>query len=269
MTENITKTTSTPTDAVNKAYAAFEAARQAYDISIRGNDLHQAEKDLDALKKAEKQYAIDMQAKVFAECKASPDPLKAAIEKHYYSVVSHKVNRKDGAPIGVVEDSRIKRIDLVAFCQSAGLSTEWAHTVERCNQLLTIKTAQDMTVKKEVVDRIKTTFFMKDISRQIDLGETPMSKTALTKMIQKVIDTILYADNGNGQNVYRVFASDIKYLLNAFTKLDGKNVNTIQTVKTATLHGIFLDMLNVIISRGDKVNGERTYGVSFREAKAK
>ena len=126
-----------------------------------------------------------------------------------------------------------------------------------------------MTVKKEVVDRIKTTFFMKDISRQIDLGETPMSKTALTKMIQKVIDTILYADNGNGQNVYRVFASDIKYLLNAFTKLDGKNVNTIQTVKTATLHGIFLDMLNVIISRGDKVNGERTYGVSFREAKAK
>ena len=118
MTENITKTTSTPTDAVNKAYAAFEAARQAYDISIRGNDLHQAEKDLDALKKAEKQYAIDMQAKVFAECKASPDPLKAAIEKHYYSVVSHKVNRKDGAPIGVVEDSRIKRIDLVAFCQS-------------------------------------------------------------------------------------------------------------------------------------------------------
>ena len=58
MTENITKTTSTPTDAVNKAYAAFEAARQAYDISIRGNDLHQAEKDLDALKKAEKQYAL-------------------------------------------------------------------------------------------------------------------------------------------------------------------------------------------------------------------
>ena len=57
-----------------------------------------------------------------------------------------------------------------------GADKEWAYKVEKLNFLLTAQKAKDLGIDpKEVND----SFAMADISKQIDMGKNPTSKTNL------------------------------------------------------------------------------------------
>ena len=237
----------TPKDIVANAKADFTAKLAAYNVALTENDFSASEAALAELKASEAQYAADKQAEVFAELKTAENPIEAGVRRHHYGVVSHKLNRENGVVTGAVETERARQVDLVALCEACGISSDWKFLVERFNQLLAVRTATELKIAPEKIKKIQTSYFMQETARKVELGATPMSNSALTKMLQAVIDAILFVDNGNGQNVYRVFAQDVRYLLGAYTTRSKQDILTLRLAKTKTLHEIIADILHRIV----------------------
>ena len=100
---------------------------------------------------------------------------------------------------------------------------------------------------KAQIKQICDSFYMNKLARQIELGETPDSNTAICKQLQQVLDGILYEDNGKGKNVYRVNNHDVAYLLMCYTKR-GKKTLSVAVAKNAYMHRLIADVAHRIVT---------------------
>ena len=250
---------------LQNASADFQKKLSEYREALKSNDFAKTESTASALKDSEKEYAKLKQKQIFHTLSEKEDPMREAILMNRYGVVSHKIVRENGKVIDVEEDAKYKQIDLLDFSEYAHLSTAWGSNVEKFGQLLALMVANDLKNEKIKADtarieRIKTSYFMKETARKIDLGATPTSISQLTKLLQTIIDGIYFVDNGKGQNTVRVFARDARYLRDAFTERSKKDIATLKLAKTATLRLIIADILHVILV-------DRGYGLDFKEIK--
>lgn len=219
-----------------------------YNTALKENDFAKATRVEQELKEAESAYAEAKCVEVFSELKETANPVKAAIEMHSYLVVSHKVKREEGVITGfeIIED-KVRQIDLVKFCEFCKLPALWKYSVEKFNQLLACRTATELKMTKAQIKKICDSFYMSDLARQVDMGETPDSNTAICKQLQRVFDEILFEDNGKGKNVYRVNNHDVAYLLMCYTKR-GKKTLSVAVAKNAYIHRLVLDVMHRIVT---------------------
>lgn len=219
-----------------------------YNEALKENDLSKATKIEQELKEAETAYADAKRVEVFDKLAQSENPVKAAITMHSYLVVSHKVKRENGVVTGfeIVED-KVCQIDLVKFCEFCKMPTSWKYAVERFNQLLALRTANELKMTKAQIKKICDSFYMSSLARQVEMGGTPDSNTAICKQLQQVFDAILFEDNGKGKNVYRVNNHDVAYLLMCYTKR-GKKVLSVAVAKNAYMHRLVLDVMHRVVT---------------------
>ena len=220
-----------------------------YNAALKENDFATMSRVEGELKEAEASYAETKCTEVFTELAKAESPVKAAIAAHSYLVVSHRNKRGEGGVIEgfeIVED-KVRQIDLVKFCDFCHLSTMWQYAVERFNQLLALRAATELKMSKAQIKQICDSFYMNKLARQIELGETPDSNTAICKQLQQVLDGILYEDNGKGKNVYRVNNHDVAYLLMCYTKR-GKKTLSVAVAKNAYMHRLIADVAHRIVT---------------------
>lgn len=219
-----------------------------YNEALKENDLAKATRTEQELKDAEVAYAEAKCVEVFGELAKSENPVKAAVAAHSYFVVSHRVKREEGSITGfeIVED-KVRQIDLVKFCEYIKAPTLWKYSVEKFNQLLALRTATELKMTKAQIKKICDSFYMNDLARQVEMGGTPDSNTAICKQLQQVVDAILFEDNGKGKNVHRVNNHDVAYLLMCYTKR-GKKVLSVAVAKNAYIHRLVLDVMHRIVT---------------------
>lgn len=219
-----------------------------YNAALKENDLAKAAYAEQELKEAEAAYAEAKCIEVFGELAKSENPVKAAVAMHSYLVVSHRPLREDGVVTGfeIVED-KVRQIDLVKFCEFCKLPTMWKYAVEKFNQLLAMRTATELKMTKAQIKKICNSFYMSDLARQVEMGGTPDSNTAICKQLQQVIDGIMFEDNGKGKNVHRVNNHDVAYLLMCYTKR-GKKTLSVAVAKNAYIHRLVLDVMHRVVT---------------------
>lgn len=219
-----------------------------YNEALKENDLAKATRIEQELKETEASYAELKSDEVFTELKEKENPVREAITTHSYLVISHKTLREDGVVKGfeIIED-KVRQIDLVKFCKFCNLDTMWQYNVERFNQLLAMRAATELKMTKAQIKKICDSFYMNDLARQIEMGGTPDSNTAICKQLQQVLDSILFEDNGKGKNVYRVNNHDVAYLLMCYTKR-GKKTLSIAVAKNAYMHRLVMDVAHRIVT---------------------
>lgn len=219
-----------------------------YNEVLKENDLAKATRIEQELKETESSYAELKSVEVFGELKEKENPVREAIATHSYLVVSHKTLREDGVVKGfeIIED-KVRQIDLVKFCEFCKLDTMWKYGVERFNQLLAMRAATELKMTKAQIKKICDSFYMNELARQIEMGGTPDSNTAICKQLQQVLDAILFEDNGKGKNVYRVNNHDVAYLLMCYTKR-GKKTLSIAVAKNAYMHRLVMDVAHRIVT---------------------
>jgi len=219
-----------------------------YNEALKENDLAKATRIEQELKETEASYAELKSVEVFTELKEKENPVREAITTHSYLVISHKTLREDGVVKGfeIIED-KVRQIDLVKFCKFCNLDTKWQYNVERFNQLLAMRAANELKMTKAQIKKICDSFYMNDLARQIEMGGTPDSNTAICKQLQQVLDSILFEDNGKGKNVYRVNNHDVAYLLMCYTKR-GKKTLSIAVAKNAYMHRLVMDVAHRIVT---------------------
>lgn len=219
-----------------------------YNEALKENDLAKATRAEQELKDAETAYAEAKCTEVFGELSKSENPVKAAVEMHSYLVVSHRIKREEGTVIGfeIVED-KVRQIDLIKFCEFCKLPINWKYKVEKFNQLLALRTANELKMTKAQIKKICDSFYMSDLARQVEMGATPDSNTAICKQLQQVVDAILFEDNGKGKNVHRVNNHDVAYLLMCYTKR-GKKVLSVAVAKNSYIQRLVLDVMHRIVT---------------------
>lgn len=248
---------------VNKNFADYQSKLGAYREALKGNNLKDSERALNALKDAEKEYAKVKKNLVFHNLSDKENPMYEAILMNKYGVVSHKIIRENGSVVDVQEEMKNRKIDLLEFAEYCKMSTMWGYEVEKFGQILAIMVAKDTSgnpKKDERIERIKTSYFMKEQARRIELGETPTSISSLTKLLQRIVNGIYFVDNGNGQNTVRVFSKDAHFVLKAFTQYDKNETGVLRLAKAQTLRYILGDMLHNILTN-------KAYGLDFRVSK--
>lgn len=232
-----------------------------YNEALKANDLAKTAHIEQELKDAEAAYAEAKCTEVFAELAKEENPVKAAVAAHSYLVVSHRPLREDGVVKGfeIVED-KVRQIDLVKFCEFCKLPTSWKYAVEKFNQLLAMRTATELKMTKAQIKKICDSFYMNDLARKVEMGDTPDSNTAICKQLQQVVDGVLFEDNGKGKNVFRVNNHDVAYLLMCYTKR-GKKTLTVAVAKNAYIHRLVLDVMHRIVTN-------KSYDLEYRMVSA-
>lgn len=216
------------------------------------------------IKDNEAAYADCMMTKVFDELAPTTNPMKAAIARYSYPVLRHKRITDEGVLVGFEIEEVEKQIDLVRFCEYIHAPTDWKYLVERFNQLLCLRAAQELKCNRQQIQEICDSYFMSEAARKIDLGETPTSNTQIAKMLQKVFDAILFEDNGKGGNLYRINNHDVAYLLMTYTR-KGRKALSVRAARHGDFHKAIMDVMYRVLC-GKEYSMD--YKISEKKSKA-
>ncbi len=191
----------------------------------------------------------------YAAAKASGDPMQYAIREFFYPAIKVKETKdKDtGIVLRSVEDA-IAPLDLGDMHKKLGgigANKNWIYMAEKLNYYLTINAANRVgaTIKHDSMT-------MKEISKDIDLGKNPCSKTNMLKTLQAVITAML----GDG---YKVTSHDVNYLTDVYANDVKKSKTSISAANHSTLRGYLKKVCYRILS------GRKGYDVEQREIREK
>ncbi len=76
---------------------------------------------------------------------------------------------------------------------------------------------------------------------------TPISKKTLTRELQKIVDAIIFVDNGKGLNQYKVTSWDVAFIVLCSCK-QGKKPKTIAMPKDTTITKLLIQVINRIMT---------------------
>lgn len=227
---------------VLERYSEAEAKLAELNAALRANDAAKMAKNESELKDIESSYRAVKTKQVFGECAT----LKDAIVRHDFPIIGHKAIKSEGTITGfeMVSD-KICQIDLVEYCKYMQLDATWRFKVEKLNQLLAMRAGREIGMTNAQITKMHDSFHMNELARKLDMGETPDSNTAICKVLQQVLDSILFEDDGKGKNLnrYKCNSHDVAYLLMCYTKR-GKEVLSVSVAKNAYIHRLIADILH-------------------------
>ena len=204
-------------------------------------------------------YVATAREMCYEECKAAEDPMLHAAKKYSFPCISVKdVQDKDTATVTRTIVDTKKVIDLFTlhrYCKGIGKDSNWVYRLERLNYLLTYKTIDEITAgddRKQKLAKLKETYAMDKVSKSIDAGETPTSKTQVLKKLNELIAATIGEE-------YHGLSIDAKFLLKIYTK-EGKGALSVVTPTHSRFCGKFLRVLHRIVTNG-------TYEAEYREEK--
>lgn len=233
----------------------IEDAIKAIDDCIVKDDIGGAYAAEKLLSSCEKEYAEQKAACIYADLGKSKTPILDAIKLFKFTVPSHRVIKTDDGVISEIEVGEKERyVDLYKMCSRNKLSLEWSHYVSRLNQLLCLRAAKELKYTDSERKQLAKTYYLSDVVKKIELGETPDSNNQICKLLQIVIDKLLYLDDGSGKNVYKCNNHDVAFLLALYTK-KGKSALSVCVSKDKELRSIIASVLRRIVS-GEKYSLE-------------
>lgn len=193
----------------------------------------------------------------FALLKATDSPMIEAVKQLTFStirIVDKKVGEdKQKTPVSSIEDAE-KPIDLLKLHKyvggdGIGKNKNWAYMVEKLNFLMTAQKAVDLGVKPKEVNE---SYAMSDISKQIDLGKTPTSKTNILKTLQAVVTAMIGEE-------YKATSHDVNFLMSVYSRKNRKALTV-----TCANHKYMRQYMAEICHR---IVLGKSYALEYRKAK--
>lgn len=187
-----------------------------YNEAVQGGKYDIAVKLNEEIENAVNEYTAIARDECFARLIATDDPMLEAVKELTFMTI-RAVDRKVGdekIPVREIVDVD-KPIDLLKLHKAAGgigKDKNWAHMAEKLNFLLTAQKAVDLGINpKDISD----SYAMSDISREIDMGKTPTSKTNMLKTLQMVITAMIGEE-------YKATSHDVNFLMSVYSRKNRK-----------------------------------------------
>lgn len=244
------------------------ATSYAYNAALRDKD----ETKIFALEavceKAMKQYNENALIEFCDDCFEYDDegklvgiPLVNALKKLRYQTMRYRVanDKETGLPTCttyyVDADIPLAYFERYAYdvkkLDSAGVNHDWIYLIEKFTQLMSVYICTEIGADMK---RLKDSYYIRDVARKLELGETPTSKTQIQKLLQKVSEAMIGTE-------FKTTSHDASYLMHTLVNKDKRSVNTVVFPTSKTVSGLIGDILHRVI-----IDGE--YKMKFREKKA-
>lgn len=251
-----------------KAEKELIATSNAYTAALRDKD----ETKIFALEavceKAMKQYNENALIEFCDDCFEYDDegklvglPLVNALKKLRYQTMRYRVanDKETGLPTCTTyyADADIPFAYFERYAcdvkklDSAGVNHEWIYLIEKFTQLMSVYICTEIGADMK---RLKDSYYIRDVARKLELGETPTSKTQIQKLLQKVSEAMIGTE-------FKTTSHDASYLMHTLVNKDKHSVNTVVFPTSKTVSGLIGDILHRVI-----IDGE--YKMKFREKKA-
>jgi hypothetical protein len=241
-----------------------------YNEAALNDDFHAMAVVDGEMKELEKSYVETAQALVFTSLKDKEQPMLEAIKTWGFKVLKHKDSAESGSTTKtreIIEAERqfdLREFD--AFCgYTASANKSWSNFAERMNMLCAIHVANELKVAD--LASIGTSYFISKTKDEIKLADenadvaNPISNTQMLKMLQQVLDKIIYEDN-EGKNKYRAKSQDVAWLLFTYGRKDSKGRLTLKLADHKQFRKVLADVLHRIVTNAD-------YKVAYKQMLAK
>lgn len=196
--------------------ASVEEQVKAFNDAVQNGRFEDSAKADRAMTDAANEYTATVRDMCFEECKATDDPMLAAVKTLSYVTIGVKDEQKgdDKVPVRVIVDKE-RQIDLLKldkFCGGIGADPNWMHVAQKMNFLLTCQKARDLGLDPK---KVNDSYAMSEIARQFEMGKNPTSKTNMLRTLQMVVTAML----GDG---YKATSHDVNFLLSVYSRKNRK-----------------------------------------------
>ena len=193
-----------------------EGIVKTYNDAIQNGRFEESTKADGAMAEKINEYTATVRDMCFEDCKATDDPMLAAVRTLSYVTIGVKDEKKgdDKVPVRTVVDKE-RAIDLLKldkYCGGIGHDKEWMHIAQKMNFLLTCQKARDLGLDPQ---KVNDSYAMSEIARQFEMGKNPTSKTNMLRTLQMVVTAML----GDG---YKATSHDVNFLLSVYSRKNRK-----------------------------------------------
>lgn len=221
--------------------ASVEELVKNFNDAVQNGRFEESTKADKAMAEKINEYTATVRDMCFAECKATDDPMLAAIKTLSYVTIGVKDEQKgdDKVPVRIIVDKE-RQIDLLKldkFCGGIGADKDWMHVAQKMNFLLTAQKAKGPGLDPTAVN---DSYSMSEIARQFDMGKNPTSKTNLLKTLQKVVTAMV----GDG---YKATSHDVNFLLSVYSR-KSRRALTVSCANHRNFRGYIMEICHRIVT---------------------
>ena len=196
--------------------SSVEEQVKVFNDAVQNGRFEESTKADKAMTDTINEYTATVRDMCFEECKATDDPMLAAVKTLSYVTIGVKDEQKgdDKVPVRVIVDKE-RQIDLLKldkFCGGIGADPNWMHVAQKMNFLLTAQKAKDLGLDPA---KVNDSYAMSEIARQFEMGKNPTSKTNMLRTLQMVVTAML----GEG---YKATSHDVNFLLSVYSRKNRK-----------------------------------------------
>ena len=190
-------------------------------------------------------------------------PMIAAVRQFYINKQRVKETRSkdDGSITGVNLEDKKARIDLEDFCDFGELPKKWTKDAAHLLAKLVLRETNVFAIKPSELSA-KSFYFIHQVRAKQE-GKTPDSNTQIVRLLQTIIDEMVFVDNGEGKNAYKCTSHDLAFIHDAVTKMDAKEKCTIATMNERQFKTVLMSVLAHCLGEAYKVKA-----VKIKEPKA-
>lgn len=220
-----------------------EKAIDSYNKALVKGNLEKMQEAENLMREAEKSYRAKREKMWYDEFAQDENPMLTAVTKRNFTTIAHRTIREDGEVVAIEATEKVCEVDLIKFCNRAKINSDWRHSVQKLNLLAALRVANELKIPKKEVQEMNDCWAMSQIARDIDMGKTPESNTQMKKLLQEVVDKILFVDDGKGKNVYKVNNHDIAYITYLYCGR-GRSALTVRAAKNNYFTKLITDVLH-------------------------
>lgn len=124
---------------------------------------------------------------------------------------------------------------------------KWEYMCEKLGLLLAYRAQKELGGDAAVLTELLKTYPIREAAQKEKAGATPTSNTQMLKLLQPVIDALVWEDDGKGNNAVKANGKDVAFLVNCFTT-HGKGMGTIKVLKGQKVADYVFEAVHMIVT---------------------
>lgn len=206
----------------------------------------------------------DKKTEVYGVLERNTNPMLEAARMHHFEYPAYVFTKEDGEVTGVEPATKSANISPVEFgnrlikeSESKSCKYErtgvcksghsWEYRSEKLAYLLTYRTIKKLGGTPTDIEEFKRSYAIRDLAAREKMGETPTSNSQIIKLLQSIIDMLVFVANDKGENAIKANGKDVEFLLAMFEKA-GRGVGVVEVLKGNKIKDYIFTVCHMIIT---------------------
>ena len=202
-------------------------------------------------------------AEVYAQLDQTANPMLEAARLGEFSYEGFAFDKETEEMIPAVRTATIRAADYTSHLMKLATNKitgerfpkngvfvnghKWEYMCEKLGLLLAYRAQKELGGSAEVLSELLKTYPIREAAQKEKAGATPTSNSQLLKLLQPIIDALVWEDDGKGNNAIKANGKDVAFLVNCFTA-HGKGIGTIKVLKGQKVADYIFEAVHMIVT---------------------